>query len=221
MCEQDACHRHGARPSVSSFIKPCQHNQYLVYSFHPTTNTFCVIGECLSQPNGTLCLRIHSNINIYWIVFDMASWYFHTLLSWWMNLPLGKLLRMQLKLHDDHRLTQLSNKHDITYSVIDLDDGFEWLVSILKYRVRSKKYAHVSMSIMFWCSKVPHGGRVTHICVGNLTIIGPDNGLSRGRRQAIIWTNAVILLIGPWRTNFIEILISIHIFSFKKIHLKM
>ena len=42
-----------------------------------------------------------------------------------------------------------------------------------------------------------HRGRVTHICVGNLTIIGSDNGLSPGRRQAIIWTNAGILLIGP------------------------
>ena len=31
-----------------------------------------------------------------------------------------------------------------------------------------------------------HLGRMTHICVGNLTIIGSDNGLSPGRRQAII-----------------------------------
>ena len=38
-----------------------------------------------------------------------------------------------------------------------------------------------------------HGARVTHICIGKLTIIGSDNGLSRGRRQAIIWTNAGIL----------------------------
>ena len=66
-----------------------------------------------------------------------------------------------------------------------------------------------------------HWGRVTHICVGNLTIIGPDNGLSPGRRQAIIWTNAGILLIGPWGTNFSEISIGNHTFSFKKIHLKM
>ena len=66
-----------------------------------------------------------------------------------------------------------------------------------------------------------HWGRVTHICVGNLTIIGPDNGLSPGRRQAIIWTNVGILLIGPWGTNFSDILIRIHTFSWKKIHLKM
>ena len=35
-----------------------------------------------------------------------------------------------------------------------------------------------------------------HICVSKLTIIGSDNGLSHGRRQAIISTNDGILLIG-------------------------
>ena len=66
-----------------------------------------------------------------------------------------------------------------------------------------------------------HWGRVMHICVGNLTIIGSDNGLSPGRRQAIIWTNAGILLIGPLATNFSEILIGIQTFSIKKMHSKM
>ena len=66
-----------------------------------------------------------------------------------------------------------------------------------------------------------HWGRVTHICVGNLTIIGSDNGLSPDRRQAIIWTNAGILKIGPLGTNFSEILSEIHAFSLKKIRLKM
>ena len=66
-----------------------------------------------------------------------------------------------------------------------------------------------------------HWGRVTHICVGNLTTIGSDNGLSPGQRQAIIWTNAGILLIGPLWTNFSEILIDIPTFSFKKMHLKV
>ena len=66
-----------------------------------------------------------------------------------------------------------------------------------------------------------HWDRVTHICVGKLTIIGSDNGLSPGRRQAIIWTNAGILLIEPLGTNFSEILIVIPTFPFKKIHLKM
>ena len=62
---------------------------------------------------------------------------------------------------------------------------------------------------------------MTHICVSQLAIIGSDNGLSPGRRQAIIWTNAGILLIGPSGTNFSEILIGIQTFSFKKMHLKM
>ena len=66
-----------------------------------------------------------------------------------------------------------------------------------------------------------HWGRVTHICVGKLTIIGSDNGLSPGRRQAIIWTNTEILLIGPLGTNFSEILMVIQTFWFKKMHLKM
>ena len=66
-----------------------------------------------------------------------------------------------------------------------------------------------------------HWGRVTHICVGNLTIYGSDNGLSPGRRQAITWTNVGILLIGPLGTNFSEMLIEVHAFSFKKINLKM
>ena len=38
-----------------------------------------------------------------------------------------------------------------------------------------------------------HWGRKTHICVGKLTIIGSNNGLSPGRRQAIIWNNAGLM----------------------------
>ena len=62
---------------------------------------------------------------------------------------------------------------------------------------------------------------MTHICVSKQTIIGSDNGLSPGRRQAIIWTNAGILLIGTLGKNFSEILIEIRIFSFKKMGLKV
>ena len=61
-----------------------------------------------------------------------------------------------------------------------------------------------------------HWGRVTHIWVGNLTTIVSDNGLSPGRCQALIPTNAGIPLIEPLATNFNEILIEMHIFSFKE-----
>ena len=70
-------------------------------------------------------------------------------------------------------------------------------------------------------SILTHWGRVTHICVGNLTIIGSDNDLSPGRRLAIIWTNAGILLIGPLGINFSEILIEIITFWFHKMRLKV
>ena len=62
---------------------------------------------------------------------------------------------------------------------------------------------------------------MTHICFGNLTITGSDNGLSPGRRQAIIWTNAGILLIETLETNFSEILIEILTFSSKNMRLKV
>ena len=71
------------------------------------------------------------------------------------------------------------------------------------------------------CIFLTHWGRVTHICISKLTIIGSDNGLSPDRRQAIIWTNAGLLLIGPLGTNFSEILIEILTFSFKKMCLKV
>ena len=62
---------------------------------------------------------------------------------------------------------------------------------------------------------------MTHICVIKLTIIGSDNGLSPGRRQAIIWTNAGLLLIGPLGPNFSENWIEILTFSFTKMRLKV
>ena len=55
-------------------------------------------------------------------------------------------------------------------------------------------------------------GRVTHLCVSKLSIIGSNNGLAPGRRQAIIWTNAGILWIEPLGKSYR---------SFKKMHLKM
>ena len=66
-----------------------------------------------------------------------------------------------------------------------------------------------------------HWGREAHIWVGKFTIIGSDNCLSPGRRQAIIWTNAGTSFIEPLGRNFNKILIEIHTCSFKKMHLKM
>ena len=67
---------------------------------------------------------------------------------------------------------------------------------------------------------VTHWGWVMHICISKLTTIGSDNGLLPDWHQAIIWTNTGILLIGPLGTKFSEILIEIHIFWLKDMHLK-
>ena len=85
----------------------------------------------------------------------------------------------------------------------------------------------INIKLTSWTQHYPssgpltHWGRVTHICVGTLTIVGSDNGLSPERRQPIIRTNAGMLLIGPLGTNFSENLIEILTFSFTKMHLKM
>ena len=108
------------------------------------------------------------------------------------------------------------SSHDIDYEGVTSPCLFQGCVS---------RYSAISVSRNkrksdFW-SPLTHWGRVTHICVGKLTIIASDNGLSPGRRQAIIWTNDGILVCGPLGTNFIEILIGIKTFSFKKMHSKM
>ena len=56
---------------------------------------------------------------------------------------------------------------------------------------------------------------------GTYDIIGSDNGLAPGRRQAIIWTNAVILLIQTLGTNSNKISIETLTFWFKKKNLKV
>ena len=72
-----------------------------------------------------------------------------------------------------------------------------------------------------YSNDLTHWGRVTHICISDLTSIGSDNGLSPGRRQTIIRTDAGILLIRPLGTKFSEFLDEILIFSFKKMRLKV
>ena len=93
--------------------------------------------------------------------------------------------------------------------------SIEWFISKWKFRAKAQRgYTRHHM--------LTHWSRVTHICVGKVTIIGSDNGLSPARHQAIIWTNAGILLIGHLRTNFSEILIKIETCSLlMKKHLKV
>ena len=100
----------------------------------------------------------------------------------------------------------------ITYPCRNLD------ASLVNFCKRNPLHHKARWSIVY---PLTHWARVTHICVSKVTIIGSDNGLSPGRRQAIIWTNAGILLIGTLGTHFSEIFIEIYTFSFTKMHVKM
>ena len=114
--------------------------------------------------------------------------------------------------HDNHRYGERDRKTDTPFHVKG-------------WNILSKKFNtniwNCSWKIQLAEFLLTHWGRVTHICISKLTIIGSDNGLSPSRRQAIIWTNAGILLIESLGTNFSEILIGIQTFSLKKMHLKI
>ena len=107
---------------------------------------------------------------------------------------------------------EFSTEHDM--HVVVTHEGITSLHKCSWFRITGTRNASVINYLTHW-------GRVMHICISKLTIIGSDNGLSPGQRQAIIWTNVGILLTGPLETNFSEIFIAIYTFSFKKMHLKM
>ena len=94
-----------------------------------------------------------------------------------------------------------------------LEQGNKSLDLVIMFWTVKKQQILLSYCI-FWSVSKPlesltHWGQVTHICISRLIIIASDNGLSPGRCQAIIWTNAEILLIGPLGANFSEIPIKI------------
>ena len=83
--------------------------------------------------------------------------------------------------------------------------------SVFLSEIQMRIYIYIASALTDW-------GRVTHICVSNLNIIGPDNGLSPSHYLNRCWN---IAGIWPLATNFSEILIEIHTSSVKKIHLKL
>ena len=147
---------------------------------------------------------------------------------------------------DPNKTALLVQTETIWYYRYILVTDFEEHKFILSIQVRGKCSADIKddiirlklrYSVWLWTGKpcywdsdqwfliaevfLTHWGRMTHICVGNVTIIGADNGLSPYQRQAVIWTNAEILLIGHFGTNFSEISIKILLLSFTKMRLKV
>ena len=105
------------------------------------------------------------------------------------------------------------------FPMMSLHYNYGWSSAFFLLYCHNMQYCIVIINELL--TILTHWGRVTHICVSKLTIIGSDNGLSPGWHQAIIWTNTGVLLIRTLETNFSEILSKIHTFSFRKIYWKM
>ena len=77
--------------------------------------------------------------------------------------------------------------------------GFRYVLCIHRPLTVRWVYIVLTPAIALFCGQCPltHWGRVRHIRVSKLTIIDTDNGLASSACQAIIWTNARILLITP------------------------
>ena len=102
----------------------------------------------------------------------------------------------------------------ISYRIQSLDTNCEIALRWVLQNLTHKKSELVQ--VLPWCHQL-----TAITCINKLTIIGSGHGFSAGWCQAIIWTNAGILVIGPLGTHFSEPLIKIYTFSFKKMHLKM
>ena len=100
----------------------------------------------------------------------------------------------------------------MSYGTIDffqhngLKNTHEW--NFKQNYIKEIAFEYVIHKMAAICSDLivlTHWGRVTHIYVSNLTIIGSDNELAPTWQQSIIWTNAGILFIGSLGTNFSKI----------------
>ena len=151
-----------------------------------------------------------------WRHFDSIS-----LLFWWSWLckknvsgMMKKILLMsQITANETMRRTWVITDPFINSPVVN--------ISYLAQSLLNHSNHNETLQVCLQLQWLTRWGRVTHIWVSKLTIIGSDNGLLPGWRQAIFWINARILLIGPLWTNFSEIHIAILTFSFKKMRLKV
>ena len=93
--------------------------------------------------------------------------------------------------------TSIKLKNKIKYACLNIHNIHGHIMQANILQNTSPVQTFVLIEVRWTWPFFTHWGRVTHICINKLTIVGSDNGLSPGRRQAIIWTNAGILLIGP------------------------
>ena len=138
--------------------------------------------KCSWTKSATLVRRLHYSNYHHIIRVAYGSSYFLIYDKWWW-------------FSHDKNTKYVCCRIQLMISVKTADTGRVKTASREKgsTRLLGKTNTHI---YTLWYMYLTHWGRVTHICVSNLTIIGADNGLSPCQRQAIIWTNAGILLIG-------------------------
>ena len=177
-------------------------------AIHQQSHVDLLLAYIFSQ-NAKVCQYSHEN----WHILPLQNSYFDA--SVIFTTPAQPVPKISPKLHPRvkkwqflERAIQWNNSNNYNgISLIILSFPFSsWFVCQKTSWLTLKRKAvdtmiHIEAE---WC-----------ICVSKLTIIGSDNKLSPGRCQAIICTNAGIVLIGPLGTNLREILIEIHAFSLK------
>ena len=167
-------------------------------------------------------------MSFYENVFICFEWFCQRILFYWILFVINQIgLDSGLVPRPKPMMTLFpTHSHYGPLSLTKIANPPSWLgygLHITSRKITGCSYLPV-LNFRVWmnsCILLTHWGRVTHICIAKRTIIGSDNGLSPGRRQAIIWTIAGILLIGPLGINFSEMLIGVQIFSFKKMYSKM
>ena len=102
-------------------------------------------------------------------------------LAWWVIIGSGNgLLCDSAKSSPDVDKSSMRS-WSIRRRTSSLHKKCSWKISILDIRLEI-----INLRFQPHMSYLTHWDRVMHMCVSKLTIIGSDNGLSPGRRQAII-----------------------------------
>ena len=177
------------------------------------------------QTDNMRCLILgivpHSRICLIWKYIKLAlfgTWFIHyNNVTWASRLFRSPINLLFIQYHVRSSNNETQNKifpYHCSIIALPCESTIQTLWKYILITSSLMKWRYMYMISTYW-------SRVTHICVSKLTSFGSDNGLSPGRRQAIIWINATILLIGPLGTNFNEILIEIHKFALKKVPLKI
>ena len=129
------------------------------------------------------------------IIRDWCYWYFFM----FSNHADSKGLNINIARHALRTVVSKPNPQKIKYN-------FSLTICVYELNISKCTWSDIAATNQMISRKcrtnLNHSGRVTHTRVNKLIIIVSDNGLSPGRRQAIIWTNAAMLLIGPLGTNF-------------------